>query len=63
MTVNCTYHNLKHVIKEEGINKKKDYSYTSCQKIAKFNKGTNTYRFWKFYQIIFVSIYQANSVI
>src|SRR6266540_196407 len=60
-TVNCTYHNFKH-ISEETINKKKDYSYTFYWRTAKFNEGTNAHRFWEFYQLAFLPAYQANSV-
>ncbi len=60
-TVNCTYHDSKHLLEGE-IDKKEDYSCISCWRDAKFNKGTNTYRFWKFYQLAFPPAYQANSV-
>src|SRR6266536_1987983 len=60
-TVNCTYHDSKHLLGGE-IDKKEDYSCISCWRDAKFNKGTNTYRFWKFYQLAFPPAYQANSV-
>ncbi len=60
-TVNCTYHDSKH-LSEETIEKREDYSYTLCWKTAKFNEGINVHRFWKFYQLAFLSAYQANSV-
>src|SRR6266498_1161707 len=60
-TVNCTYHNSKHIL-EKTINKNKDYSCTLCWGTAKFNEGTNAYRFWEFYQLAFSLAYQANSV-
>src|SRR6266542_1405282 len=60
-TVNCTYHDSKHFSKEV-IDKKEDYSCTLCWKIAKFNERTNAHRFWEFYQLAFLSAYQANSV-
>src|SRR6266545_4976330 len=60
-TVNCTYHDFKH-ISEGTIDKKKDYSCTLCWGTAKFNEGTNAYRFWEFYQLAFSLAYQANSV-
>ncbi len=60
-TVNCTYHDLKH-LRTENIDKKEDYSYILCQEDAKFNKGTNAYKFWEFYQLAFLSAYQANLV-
>jgi len=61
-TVNCTYHDLKH-LSEGTINKKEDYSCTICWKSVKFNKGTSTHRFWEFYQLAFSPAYQTNSVI
>ncbi len=61
ITVNCTYYDLKHLSKED-IDKKEDYSYTLCWENAKFNKGTNANRFWKFYQLVFLLAYQANSI-
>ncbi len=61
-TINCTYHDSKHTAKEEGIDKKEDYSCISYQKDAKFNEGTNTARFWKFYQTVFDPAYQANLI-
>ena len=61
--VNCTHHNSRHITKEEGIDKKENYSCISCWKDAKFNKGTNVARFWKFYQTVFDLAYQANLVI
>ena len=60
-TVNCTYHDSKH-LSEGTIEKKEDYSCTLCWETAKFNEGTNAYRFWKFYQLAFPPAYQANSV-
>ncbi len=60
-TVNCTYHDAKH-LSGEKIDKKEDYSCTLCQRIVKFNEGTNTHRFWEFYQLAFLPAYQANSV-
>ena len=60
-TVNCTYHDSKH-LSEGTIEKKEDYSYTEYQGIAKFNEGTNAYRFQEFYQLAFPPAYQANSV-
>ncbi len=60
-TVNCTYHDSKHLL-EETIKKKEDYFYTLCWGTAKFNKGTNAHRFWEFYQLTFPPAYQANSV-
>ncbi len=53
ITVNYTYHDFRHTAKKEGIDKKEDYSYVSYWESAKFNKETNTYRFWKFYQTVF----------
>src|SRR6266542_3757963 len=61
MTVNCTYHDSKH-ISEGTIDKKEDYSCIPCWETAKFNQGTNAHRFWKFYQLAFPPAYQANSV-
>ena len=43
-TVNCIYHDSKHLATEE-IDKKEDYSCISCWEDVKFNKETNTYRF------------------
>src|SRR6266545_6842772 len=60
-TVNCTYHDSKH-ISEGIIDKKEDYSCTLCWEIAKFNEGTSAHRFWEFYQLAFLPAYQANSV-
>src|SRR6266511_2134422 len=60
-TVNCTHHDSKH-ISEGIIDKKEDYSCTLCCGTAKFNEGTNAYRFWEFYQLMFPLAYQANSV-
>jgi|SRR6266498_2286869 len=60
-TVNCTYHDSKH-LSEGIINKKEDYSCTLCWETAKFNEGTNVYRFWEFYQLVFLPAYQANSI-
>src|SRR6266498_1720582 len=60
-TVNCTYHDSKY-LSEGIINKKEDYSCTLCWGIAKFNEGTNAYRFWEFHQLAFPPAYQANSV-
>ena len=60
-TVNCTYHDSKH-ISEGTIEKKEDYSYTLYWGTAKFNEGTSAHRFWEFYQLAFPSAYQANSV-
>src|SRR6266540_339755 len=61
-TVNCTYHDSKH-ISEGTIDKKEDYFCTLCSGTAKFNEGTNMHRFWEFYQLAFLPAYQANSVI
>src|SRR6266540_6673443 len=61
ITVNCTYHDSKH-ISEGIIDKKKDYSCTLCWETAKFNEGTSAHRFWEFYQLAFLPVYQANSV-
>src|SRR6266540_6650438 len=61
ITVNCTYHDSKH-ISEGIIDKKKDYSCTLCWGTAKFNERTNAHRFWKFYQLAFLPAFQANSV-
>ncbi len=60
-TVNCTYHDSKH-LSEGTIDKKEDYSYILYWRTAKFNKGTNAHKFWEFYQLAFPSAYQANSV-
>src|SRR6266498_625847 len=60
-TVNCTYHDSKH-LSEGTINKKEDYSCILYWETAKFNEGTNVYRFWEFYQLAFLPAYQANSV-
>jgi len=60
-TVNCTYHDSKHLL-EGTIDKKEDYSCTLCWGTAKFNEGTNALRFWEFYQLAFPPAYQANSV-
>src|SRR6266498_2496943 len=60
-TVNCTYHDSKH-LSEGTIDKKEDYSCIPCWRTAKFNEGTSTYRFWKFYQLAFPPAFQANSV-
>src|SRR6266545_3829028 len=60
-TVNCTYHDSKH-ISEGTIDKKEDYSYILCWETAKFNEGTNAHRFWEFYQKAFPPAFQANSV-
>src|SRR6266498_2719214 len=60
-TVNCTYHDSKH-LSEGTINKKEDYSCILCWGTAKFNEGTNAYRFWEFYQLAFLPAFQANSV-
>src|SRR6266542_4436931 len=60
-TVNCTYHDSKH-LSEGTIDKKEDYSCILCWETAKFNEGTNTYRFWEFYKLAFLPAYQANSV-
>ncbi len=62
ITVNCTYHDSKHLA-IENIEKKKDYSCILCWRDVKFNKGTNAYRFWEFYQLTFLPAYQANSII
>src|SRR6266542_2657423 len=61
ITVNYTYHDSKYLA-EGNIKKKEDYSCAQCWGIAKFNEGTNAYRFWKFYQLAFPPAYQANSV-
>src|SRR6266542_2939993 len=61
-TINCTYHDSKH-ISEETIDKKEDYSCTLCWRTAKFNEGTSMHRFLEFYQLAFPLAYQANSVI
>ncbi len=60
-TVNCTYHDSKH-ISEGTIDKKEDYSCIPCWGTAKFNEGTSAHRFWEFYQLAFPPAYQANSV-
>src|SRR6266542_1115235 len=60
-TVNCTYHNSKH-LSEGTIEKKKDYSCISCWGSAKFNEGTSAHKFWEFYQLAFPLAFQANSV-
>src|SRR6266498_107205 len=60
-TVNCTYHDSKH-LSEGTIEKKEDYSCIHCWGNAKFNEGTNAYRFWEFYKLAFPPAYQANSV-
>src|SRR6266498_2613110 len=61
-TVNCTYHDSKH-LSEGTIEKKEDYSCISCWGNAKFNEGTSAHRFWEFYQLAFPPAFQANSVI
>src|SRR6266540_6192171 len=61
-TLNCTYHDSKH-LSEETINKKEDYSCIPCWRSAKFNKGISVHRFWEFYKLAFSPAYQANSVI
>ncbi len=43
--VNYTYYDSKHSVEEKGIDKKKDYSYVSCWRLAKFNKKTSIYKF------------------
>src|SRR6266540_5842329 len=60
-TVNCTYHDSKH-LSEGTIDKKEDYSCILCWRTAKFNERTNMHRFWEFYQLAFPLAYQANSV-
>src|SRR6266498_5717189 len=60
-TVNCTYHDFKH-LSEGIIDKKEDYSCIPCWRSAKFNEGTNAHRFWEFYQLAFLPAFQANSV-
>ncbi len=60
-TVNCTYHDSKHLL-EGTIDKKEDYSCTFCQGTAKFNEGSSAHRFWEFYQLAFLLAFQANSV-
>src|SRR6266540_3963954 len=60
-TVNCTYHDSKY-LSEGTIKKKEDYSCILCWKKVKFNEETNVHRFWEFYQLAFLSAYQANSV-
>ena len=60
-TVNCTYHDSKH-LSEGTIEKKEDYSCIPYWREAKFNEGTNAQRFWEFYKLIFPPIFQANSV-
>src|SRR6266542_1359310 len=62
ITVNCTYHDSKH-LSEGTIDKKEDYSCIPCWGIAKFNEGTNSHRFWEFYKLAFSPAFQANSVI
>ncbi len=47
--INCTYHDSKHFLEEEGIDKKEDYSYVFYWRTVKFNEGTNAYKFWEFY--------------
>src|SRR6266542_397447 len=61
-TVNCTYHDSKH-LSEGTIEKKKDYSCIPCWGNAKFNEGTSAHRFWEFYKLTFPPAFQANSVI
>src|SRR6266542_3416217 len=61
ITVNCTYHDSKHLLKGT-VDKKEDYSYTVCWGTAKFNERTSAHRFWEFYQLAFPSAYQASSV-
>src|SRR6266542_4484831 len=61
ITVNCIYHDSKH-LSEGTIDKKEDYSYILCWETAKFNKGISAHRFWEFYQLAFLSAFQANSV-
>src|SRR6266540_3771751 len=61
ITVNCTYHDSKH-ISEGTIDKKEDYSCIPCWGTAKFNEGTSAHRFWEFYQLAFPPAFQANSV-
>src|SRR6266540_2184080 len=61
-TVNCTYHDFKH-LSEGIIDKKEDYSCIPYWRTAKFNEGTNAYRFWEFYQLAFPPAFQANLVI
>ncbi len=60
-TVNCTYHDSKH-LSEGTIDKKEDYSCILCWGTAKFNEETNAHRFWEFYQLAFPPAFQANSV-
>ena len=60
-TVNCTYHDLKH-LSEGTIEKKEDYSCIPCWGNAKFNEGTSAHRFWEFYQLAFPPAFQTNSV-
>ena len=60
-TVNCTYHNSKH-LSEGTIDKKEDYSCILYWGTAKFNERTNAYRFWEFYKLAFLPVFQANSV-
>src|SRR6266511_5856711 len=60
-TVNCTYHDSKHISKGT-IDKKEDYSCIPCWGTAKFNEGTSAFRFWEFYQLAFLPAYQANLV-
>src|SRR6266540_2312988 len=61
MTVNCTYHDSKH-LSEGTIDKKEDYSCILCWGTAKFNERTNAHRFWEFYQLAFLPAFQANSI-
>src|SRR6266498_1563520 len=61
ITVNCTYHDSKH-LSEGTIDKKEDYSCILCWETAKFNEGTNAHRFWKFYKLVFPPAFQANLV-
>src|SRR6266540_903553 len=61
ITVNCTYHDSKH-LSEGTIDKKEDYSCILCWGTAKFNEETNAHRFWEFYQLAFPPAFQANSV-
>ncbi len=60
-TVNCTYHDFKH-LSEGIIDKKEDYSCIPCWGTAKFNEGISAHRFWEFYQLAFPPAFQANSV-
>src|SRR6266540_2865593 len=61
ITVNCTYHDSKH-LSEGTIEKKEDYSCIPYWGSVKFNEGTSAHRFWKFYQLAFPPAFQANSV-